>query len=520
MIPFRAPVDDIFFSLRAFAGDVPCWDAELAHEIVQHFAGFAEGVLAPLNAPGDRQGCRLEGGRVVMPQGFAAAYAELAGAGWQGLTAPEAHGGQAMDHLTAAAISEIFTAANPSLQMVTSLAAGAIATLMAHGSAAQQADFVPRLASGEWLSTMCLTEAGAGSDLSRIRCRASRAGDAWRIDGQKIFISGGDQDMSAGILHLVLARTGAPEDGVKGLSLFLCPSQIEGRRNAVSVTRIEEKLGLHASPTCQMEFDGATGWLIGAEGRGLAAMFTMMNHARIDVALQGAAHATRAHAIAEAYAADRQQGRRADGHPAVLVDHPDVRRMLDEQQALAMGARAMCHLALAEIERAERPALVEFLTPLCKLFATDAGIRAADLGIQILGGYGYLEEYGVAQIWRDARITAIYEGANGIHAVTLATRGLRLAEGAAVAEFAALIDGLAGDDPATLAALAAWRKVAGQIAASDDPLPLAHDFAQQSGRLFLRAVWQRIAAAARNEGRADAGDLARIAAGLPSGRAD
>ncbi|MDP5307309.1 acyl-CoA dehydrogenase family protein [Paracoccus spongiarum] len=516
MIPFRAPVDDIFFSLRTFAGDVPCWDAELSHEIVRHFAGFAEGVLAPLNAPGDRQGCRLEDGRVVMPDGFAAAYAELAGAGWQGLTAPEDHGGQGLDHLTAAAISEIFTAANHSLQMVTSLAAGAIETLMAHGSAAQQAEFVPRLASGAWLSTMCLTEAGAGSDLSRIRCRAGRAGDAWRIDGQKIFISGGDQDLSAGILHLVLARTGAPEDGVKGLSLFLCPAEVAGRRNAVTVTRIEEKLGLHASPTCQIEFDGATGWLIGAEGRGLAAMFTMMNHARIDVALQGVAHAARAHAIAAAYAADRHQGRTADGRPAVLADHPDVRRMLDEQQALAMGARAMCHLALAEIERAERPALVEFLTPLCKLFGSEAGIRAADLGIQVLGGYGYLEEYGVAQIWRDARITAIYEGTNGIHAVTLATRGLRLAEGAAQGDFGALIGRLAGDDPATIAALAAWREDATRIGASDDPLPLAHDFAHRTARLLLRAVWQRIAARATGEGRADAGDLARIAAALPA----
>lgn len=514
MIPFKAPTDDIFFSLRAFAGDLPGWDATLSQEIATHFATFAEDVLAPLNARGDRQGCRLENGRVRMPDGFGAAYAQLADAGWQGLTAPEAFGGQAMDHLTAAATSEIFTAANHSLQMVTSLAAGAASTLMAHGSPLQQAAWIPLLASGRWLSTMCLTEAGAGSDLSRIRCRAERDGDGdgWRIRGQKIFISGGDQDMTQGILHLVLARSGGADEGVKGLSLFLCPSETDGMRNAVTVTRIEEKLGLHASPTCQLDFDGATAQLIGPEGGGLAAMFTMMNHARIDVALQGVAHASRAHAIARAHAADRQQGRRADGSPAVLADHPDIRRMLDEQQRLAMGARAMCHLALAEIERGTRPALVEFLTPLCKRFATEAGIRAADLGIQVLGGYGYLEEYGVAQIWRDARITAIYEGANGIHAVTLATRGLRFRQGEAIDQFADLLTGLAEGDAALAGAISDWRVRAAGLALATDPLGDAHDFAEATGRLFNRAVWQRIAAEARRQARADAADLARIAA--------
>ncbi|MEI4472231.1 acyl-CoA dehydrogenase family protein [Frigidibacter sp. MR17.24] len=516
MIAFRAPVDDIFFSLRSVAGDLPGWDAELSREVTQHFAAFAEQVLAPLNGPGDRQGCRLENGRVRMPGGFAAAFAALAEGGWQGLGAPEALGGQGMDRLTAAATSEIFTGANHALQMVTSLAGGAISTLMAHGSVAQQQAHVPRLAAGDWLSTMCLTEAGAGSDLSRIRCRARRDGDGdgWRIEGQKIFISGGDQDLSAGILHLVLARTGTPEDGVKGLSLFLCPSEVDGLRNAVTVTRIEEKLGLHASPTCQLDFDGARAELVGAEGRGLAAMFTMMNHARIDVALQGVAHAARAHDIARSYAADRRQGRRADGGPAALDDHADVRRMLDEQRALAMGARAMCHLALAEIERAARPALVDFLTPLCKVFATEAGIRSADLAIQILGGYGYLEEYGVAQIWRDVRITAIYEGANGIHRTALATRGLRLAGGAAIAEFAALLGDLAPGAPALDAAVADWTVTARDLAAAEDGAARAHDFTQRTGQLLQAAVWQRLAATARAEARADADALAGIAADM------
>lgn len=491
MLLFQAPVDDILHSLQTFAGDVPGWDAGLSEEIVRHFAGFAEGVLAPLNAPGDRQGCRLENGRVRMPDGFGAAYAQLAADGWMGLTAPEAFGGQGMDHLTAAAVSEIFSGANHSLQMVSGLVPGLVSVLLRHGTKAQQAAHIPRLTSGECLATMCLTEAGAGSDLSRIRCRAVRDDKGWRITGQKIFISGGDQDISDGILHLVLARTAALEDGVRGLSLFLCPSDTGGRRNGVTVTRIEEKLGLHASPTCQMEFDGARAELIGEEGRGLVAMFTMMNHARLDVALQGVGHAARAHAIAAAYATERQQGRNPGGTPAVLADHPDVQRMLNEQREGAVAARAMCHLALAEIERGGRPALIEFLTPLCKIFATETGIRAADLGIQILGGYGYLEEYGLSQIWRDARITTIYEGANGIHAQSLSTRGLRLDGGAAITGFVDLVTGLARDDKGLIQDVAEWAEQARGLATAPDVRAQAAGFAAQSADLLRRAIGVR-----------------------------
>ena len=240
-------------------------------------------------------------------------------------------------------------------------------------------------------------------------------------------------------------------------------------------------------------FDGAKAELIGTEGKGLAAMFTMMNHARLDVALQGVAHASRAHAIASAYAAERQQGRQPDGSPAVLTDHPDVQRMLNEQRDLTRTARAMCHLTLAELERGERPALIEFLTPLCKIYSTEAGIRSADLGIQILGGYGYLEEYGVAQIWRDARITAIYEGANGIHALTLATRGVKLEQGAAIEQFAQLAAELAGDDPAVAELSTSWQVQARELAAQADVRAQAHGFAEASLALLSRAIqvkWQ------------------------------
>jgi alkylation response protein AidB-like acyl-CoA dehydrogenase len=508
MQPFRAPVDDIVFSLLnvARADRLDGLDVELMREIIGHFADFAEAVIAPLDESGDRQGCRLEEGRVRMPDGFAQAYADYAAQGWPGLTLPEAHGGQALPGVVLAAVSEIFSGACHSLQMVTGLVPGAARTIERFGSDEQKARYLPRLASGAWLSTMCLTEPGAGSDLSGVRTKALPSNDGWRISGEKIFISGGDQDLSEDILHLVLARTGAPEAGVKGLSLFLCPSRTEGVRNTISVTRIEEKMGLHASPTCQLLFDNAHAELIGAEGEGLRAMFTMMNHARLDVALQGVAHAARAYDIARAYADERKQGRKPDGSPAVLSDHADVRRMLRTQRCLALGARAMCHLALVELELGQRPQLAEFLTPLCKVFSTEAGMRSADLGIQVLGGYGYLQEYRVEQTFRDARITAIYEGANGIHELGLATRGLTVHQGTGADAFADLVSELADGDADVLALLSAWRKLRGDVAASDRPDEQAHAFAQVSAQLFFRAVCVRI-----TEVRLDAPDPTEIA---------
>ncbi|WP_319517697.1 acyl-CoA dehydrogenase family protein [uncultured Martelella sp.] len=495
MTEFKAPVEDILFSLDAVAGAsrLPDWDGELAGEIIGHFAAFAEGVLAPLNAVGDAEGCRLVGGRVIMPEGFRDAFAQLAEGGWQGLTAPEDFGGMGLSPVIGAAVSEIFSGANHAMQMVCGLVPGAIATLLHYGSEDQQQRWIAPLSAGAALSTMCLTEPDAGSDLGRIRTKASRDGDVWRLSGEKIFISGGDQDLSDNILHLVLARTGDAASGVRGLSLFLCDRESAGE--TIKITRIEEKLGLHASPTCQMVFDATPAELIGTEGEGLKAMFTVMNHARIDVALQGTAHAARAGHIAASYADERRQGRKADGSPAVLSDHADVRRMLDEQQALALGSRAMCHIALVEMALGEKPELVDFLTPVCKLFASEAGIKAANLGIQVLGGYGYLTEYGLSQVWRDARITAIYEGANGIHALTIAGRGLRLKDGAGADAFTALIDRLADGDTEIAALAQIWNQWRDKVLAAEDPTPLAHDFARLTATLYYRAVWSRIAAA-------------------------
>ncbi|WP_417247296.1 acyl-CoA dehydrogenase family protein [Celeribacter sp.] len=495
MIPFKAPLDDILFCLRHVAGadSIPDWDEDLAEGILEHFASFAEGVLAPIDEVGDAQGCTLADGRVAMPEGFKEAYAQLAEGGWQGLTAPEDFGGMGQNALLAAGVSEIFSGANHAMQMVCNLVPGAISTLLKFGTDKQKQDWIPRLAAGLTLSTMCLTEPGAGSDLSRIRTKATPSGESWRIEGEKIFISGGDQDMSEDMLHLVLARTSG--EGVKGLSLFLCPSHQDGARNAVTVTRIEEKLGLHASPTCQLAFEGAEAELIGEEGAGLMAMFTMMNHARLDVSLQGVAHAARAAHIAKEYATERKQGRKADGSEAVLADHPDVQRMLDEQKALALGARAMTYLTMAELTLGQSRALVDFLTPICKVFCTEAGIRAADLGIQVLGGYGYLTEYRVSQTWRDARITSIYEGANGIHAVAIATRGLRAPDGPDA--FVSLIETLADGNADCLALLADWQ--AARATMSESAIEKSYDFMALSAEVLYRAVWCKLASSGEAE---------------------
>jgi len=511
MKPFEAPIDDILFSLDEIAGAkrIADWDADFAREIGGHFAAFAEGEIAPLDEPGDIQGARLENGRVRLPDGFVDAYKAYVEQGWPGLTAPEEFGGQAIGGAIAGIVSEIFSGACHSMQMVAGLVPGAIRTVLAFGTDEQKARMIPPLAAGDWLATMCLTEPGAGSDLSRIRCRAVETGNGWRIDGEKIFISGGDQDASAGILHLVLARTS--DEGIKGLSLFLCTSEkADGTRNGVSVARIEEKMGLHASPTCQMVFDGAEAELIGKAGEGLKAMFTLMNHARLDVSLQGAAHASRAFDIARTYAADRVQGRRADGQPAKIEEHADVRRMLDEMDSLGLGARAIAHLALVYLETGENRDLVEFLTPVAKVFCTEAGMRSAELGAQVLGGYGFLREYRVEQTYRDARITAIYEGANGIHAGALAARGLRVGDGANA--FAALIAEIAAEtgSDAVREAGDLWVQARDMVREAADTAPLAHDFMDLTGQVLFLAVWARIGAKA--DSAPDPERYARVAA--------
>ncbi|WP_298495700.1 acyl-CoA dehydrogenase family protein [uncultured Maritimibacter sp.] len=510
MKPFAAPLDDIFFVLDHVVdtSGVPGYDRDTTREIATHFAAFAEAVIAPTDEIGDRVGARLEGGRVVLPPEFHEMFAQYVEGGWPGLMLPEEHGGMGVDGVTGGVVHELLMGANHAFQMLVSLAVGHARVLEHFGTEDQRVRYLPKLASGDYLGTMALTEPGAGSDLSRIRCKAVQDGEVWRITGEKIFISGGDQDLSPGILHMVLARTGDMDSGVKGLSLFACTSdRADGGRNAIKVTRIEEKMGLHAQPTCQLAFDGAEAELIGAEGQGLRAMFEVMNHARVDVALQGVAHAARAYDIASSYAAERQQGRDATG-PVTIERHGDVRRMLDEIDSVAMGARAMTHLALVTLESGSDPWLLELLTHVIKWYATEEGLRAAQTGMQVLGGYGYLTEYRIEQTYRDLRIAAIYEGASGIHAMGLAGRLLRLENGAAMDAFARFVSGVEGE--ATARALSAWEQARAHLEQGADPGPIATPFIRLTSRVLEQAMWARMAAAADHH--PDPARIRRVAA--------
>jgi len=504
VIPFKAPIDDILFALSVTGDENGAadhgFDAEITREILDHFARFAEDVIALIDEPGDQEGCRIEDGRVRMPSGFSNAYQAYVEQGWQSISVAEEFGGQGAPATVCGAISEILAGACHSFQMVTGLVPGAARLIAQFGTDDQRQNWLPKLASGSHLATMCLTEPQAGSDLSDIRTVASQQEDGrWVLTGEKIFISGGDQDLTDEILHLVLARTGTRKDGVRGLTLFLCPSHSsENERNAVTVTRIEEKMGLHASPTCQLAFDGATATPIGQVGKGLMCMFTMMNHARLDVALQGVAHATRAHHIAQSYAAERKQGRdRTTGQPISIDQHHDVARMLALQDMLAMTGRLMVYKIFALMETGTNFDLIEFLTPICKSFCTDAGVEAAQIGIQVLGGYGYLREYRVEQTLRDARICQIYEGTNGIHALTLAGRLTRHKDGASAKAFEALISdliaGTRGDTELAKKLLAYWQQMTSEIIASDTPEQYAQDYMQISAATYGVALWTELA---------------------------
>lgn len=504
MIDYRTPLADLMFALRfgAEANRLPEWDDETAETVLTHAGAMVDGIIAPLDPVGDMEETRLVDGRVVMPQPFVDAYRQFAGDGWQGLAAAEGDGGQGLPHILASALSEMLSGACVTYQMVLSLAHGAMRTLAASGSEEQRRTWIPRLASGEYLATMCLTEAQAGSDLGLVRTMATPQADgSWSITGGKIFISGGDQNLTDGrIMHLILARTPDAPPGVKGLSLFLASSLLpDGSRNAISVVRLEEKMGMHSSPTCQVAFDGARAEIIGAPGEGLARMFTMMNAERLDVAVQGVGLAEVALQRSLAYANERKQGKagKAGDGPDFIVRHGDVRRMLLTQMALAMGCRAMVMRTLVDLELGGKPALMELMTPVCKAFATEAATEAADLAIQIHGGYGFLREYRVEQILRDGRITRIYEGTNGIQAATVAGRSIRLDNGRAAAEFRSEIEGaMAVASPAFAAALnealAAWDEATAVMLTRKDLGLTATSYLRLTGLAAFGAAWARL----------------------------
>ncbi len=392
--------------------------------ILEEATRTAEGVLAPLNRDGDRIGSRLVDGEVVPPPGFTEAYRAYAEAGWVGIAASPDHGGQGLPHALAIAVSEPAASANLALSLCPMLTQDAIALLQTHGTDDQQARLMFPMIEGRWTGTMCLTEPQAGSDLSGVRTRAAPDGDLYRITGQKIFITWGDHGMSDNILHMVLARLPDAPAGSAGISLFAVPKFLaDGTRNAVRCLSLEEKLGIHASPTCVMEFTGARGEMVGPPHRGLACMFAMMNAARLGVAMEGVAMAERAFRRAADFAAQRVQGGGA------IDKHPDVRRMLWAMRALALGGRLLTLHAALRADSARGALLI----PVAKAWSTDAGVEAASLGVQVHGGMGFIEETGAAQHLRDARITPIYEGTNGIQALTLLHRGLLRDQGAAAA---------------------------------------------------------------------------------------
>ncbi len=455
MTGYRAPLADMQFTLETVC-DWPALNAlpavaeatpDLVTAVLEEAGKLAGNVVAPLNRSGDQQGSRLSGDAVTTPEGFADAYRQYVKGGWNGLEADPDYGGQGLPFSLALAVQEMFAAANLSFSLCPMLNQGAIQAMQAHATDELKSVYLDKMISGEWTGSMNLTEPQAGSDVGALKTKAAPNGDgSWSITGQKIYITWGEHDMADNIVHLVLARTPDAPPGTRGISMFLVPkflpdeSGAPGERNDVRCTGLEEKLGIHASPTCVMQFGeqgGAKGWLVGEENKGMRNMFTMMNHARINVGLQGVAIAEAAYQQAAAFARDRVQSAdiAAPGGSAVpIIRHADVRRMLMSLRAIAQGLRALAYFNAAAVDRAHAPedddarrqaqGLADLLTPVTKAFATDIGVEAASIAIQVHGGMGYVEETGVAQLLRDARIAPIYEGTNGIQAMDLVGRKL------------------------------------------------------------------------------------------------
>ncbi|MEQ8934340.1 MAG: acyl-CoA dehydrogenase C-terminal domain-containing protein [Amphiplicatus sp.] len=478
MTTYAAPLRDMQFILHEVLdvskySNLPGFaDAsrDVVDAILEEAGKLAGEVLHPINHSGDQEGCtRLDDGSVKTPKGFKEAYNAYREGGWQGLSADPAYGGQGLPYILAIAVSETVSAANMAFGMYPGLARGAADAIYAHGTDEQKQTYLPKMISGDWGGTMNLTEPHCGTDLGLLRTKAVPQKDgSYKVTGQKIFISAGEHDLTDNIIHLVLARIeGAPE-GVKGISLFIVPKFFIkedgslGKRNGVTCGKIEEKMGIHANSTCVMNFDEATGWLLGEEHKGLKAMFTMMNEARLGVALQGLAISEVSYQNGAAYANDRLQGRSISGtkfpdKPAdPIIVHPDVRRMLMDQKATVEGGRAwmywtalhadLLHKSEDEGERQKADDYLGLMTPVLKAYLTDKGYAHASTAQQVLGGHGYIAEWGMEQFVRDARIAMIYEGANGIQALDLVGRKLAKDGGRAIQTFFAEIDTFIADN--------------------------------------------------------------------------
>ncbi|MBI3383640.1 MAG: acyl-CoA dehydrogenase [Aquabacterium sp.] len=507
---FRAPVKDQLFCMKELAGldkiaQIPGFEDagyETAQAVLEESAKFNEGVVAPLNWSGDQDHGSWDNGVVRASAGFKEAYKALAEAGWQGLQQPVEYGGQGLPKTIGAACIEQTTAANLSFSLCSILTGGAIEALLTAGSDELKTRYIPKMISGEWTGTMNLTEPQAGSDLALVRSKAVPQNDgSYRIWGQKIFITYGEHDMSENIVHLVLARTPDAPEGVKGISLFVVPKFMVnddgslGKRNDVFCASIEEKLGIKASPTAVLVYgdnkgdvgEGAIGYLVGQENRGLEYMFIMMNAARYDVGMQGIGVSERAYQHAVAYAKDRVQSRPVDGSQpgsAAIIHHPDVKRMLMTMRALTEGARAMAMVGAAAYDTAhhhpdaatakQAQAMYEFLVPLIKGFGTENSVEVTSLGVQVHGGMGFIEETGAAQYYRDARILPIYEGTTAIQANDLVGRKTSRDGGAMAKAVAAMIADTEGQ--LTGRSSAAGKKLATQLKAARESFLQVVDF--------------------------------------------
>lgn len=471
MATYNAPLRDMRFVLDELLqveryADLPGFaeaTPDLVAAILEEAGRLASEVLMPLNAVGDHHGCKLVDGEVTTAPGFRDAYKLYAQSGWTGLTASPEYGGQGLSHLLGIAVREIMTSANLAFSMFAGLSHGAVNAIANGGTEAQKALFMPPMIEGRWTGTMNLTEPHCGTDLGLLRTRAEpQENGSYRVTGTKIFISAGEHDLAENIIHLVLARLPDAPPGVKGISLFIVPKFMVhadgslGERNAVRCGSLEEKMGIHGNPTCVMNYDGATGYLIGQPHQGLRVMFVMMNSARLAVGVQGLSLASVAYQNAARYARERLQGRAPGGavkpaQPAdPIVVHPDVQRMLLTQRAFVEGGRALTYWAGLQIDLAHKHPdpevreaasdLLGLLTPMIKAYCTDKGVECTGMAMQCFGGHGYIREWGMEQFQRDARITPLYEGTNGVQAMDLAARKLKLEEGRAMRRFLKLVD--------------------------------------------------------------------------------
>ncbi len=561
MPSYTAPTKDMQFVLhdllKVSQGDIPGYDElepDFTNAVLEEAGKLTSEVVAPLNVSGDKEGCTLENGVVRTPTGFKEAFEQVKAGGWTGLDMPEQYGGQNMPYVLGSAVGEMFSGANMAFAMYQGLTHGAASAILVHGTDAQKDTYLPKMVACDWTGTMNLTEPHCGTDLGLMRTKAASQSDgSYKITGQKIFISSGEHDMADNIIHLVLAKIEGGPEGIKGVSLFIVPKFLVNEdgslsaRNGVAVGSIEEKMGIHANSTCVMNYDQATGFLLGEEHKGMRAMFTMMNEARIGVGMQGLSQAEAAYQNALIYAKDRLQGRAVtgdqnpDGPADPLIVHPDIRRSLMDQKSFVEGARAFILWGATLIDAAHRggdeaaDGLISLLTPVIKGFLTDQGYDMTVLAQQIYGGHGYIEEWGMSQYTRDARIAMIYEGANGVQALDLVGRKLAQDGGKHMMAFFDLVKNFikenggadADFDREFLEPLKAASKdlqAAGMyfmqngMKTPNNALAGSYDFMHMFGHVCLGLMWARMGKAAREALKTGTSDAAFYETKLATGR--